>query len=57
MITDNTILTASIHQNNCTHYISLQKNTRIFNRAIHMGFSRKIHYNIRPFFLKKHFNC
>ena len=42
MITSNSIFTTSIHQHCSTLDISLQENTRILNRTIHVAFRSKV---------------
>ena len=45
-------MSARIHHHRRAQYIGFQKNRRIFNRTIHMGFRREIHHDIRMFALK-----
>ena len=53
MITLNTILTASVHQNLSAKYISLKENAWILNGTVNMGLSCKINNNIWLMLIKK----
>ena len=57
MITLDTVLAASIHQNTGTDDIGLEKDTRIFDRTVNMRLCRKVNHNIRMFFFKQFVHC
>ena len=57
MITLDTIFATGIHQYCGAHNIGFQKNSRILNGSVHMGFCRKIYYYIRLFLLKQLTHC
>ena len=46
MISLHTVLAAGIKQNLCAHYVRLQKDSRVFNRTIHMAFRRKMDHRV-----------
>ena len=49
----NAIFPAGVHQNRCSDNVGLQENFRILNRAVHVGFRREVHHDIRMLLLKQ----
>ena len=53
MVTLDTVLAASIHQNTGTDDIGLEKDTRIFDRTVNMRLCCKVYHDVRMFFFKQ----